>query len=189
VTRLILVLAVVGGMTVPARGQTAKQGDPGHPADQTVFTSPMVLETAFAASDRSLWKRRDLREGGRDWFTVPEYQQLGKFRCDGVSLRGDTDRKHEWDSGLYMSARELPDGGVDVGIWAKVFNPRQNHDKLVTLFLEVVNGETVSAKVAMPPIKVRDRAEPEDGKASLLLPASALLPTTKLRITVTTQNY
>jgi hypothetical protein len=180
-----LVTSVILSVTV--LGQTAKQGD----ASQIprCFHSPMVLETVFAAADRTLWTKKDRHESGRDWFTVPEYHALGRFTCDGVSLRDPT-KNGEWRPGLFLSARDLPDGNVDVGIFVKVRNPGANSDKLVKLSFEVLNGDEVVASATMEPINVEDNARGDDGEVRLTVPAAALRiePMTKLRITMTTRD-
>lgn len=160
----------------------------------TVFHSPMILETVFAASNRSLWIKKENKDGGRYWFTDPEYHDLGKYTCDGISLTDPTDRSKrtyegQWDSGLFMSARELPDGTVDLGIRVKVTNPKNNHDKLVDLAFEIMKGDEVLASASMKQIKIEEKSYGDDGKLTMLLPVSAVLSATKLRITMTVQNY
>ncbi len=64
--------AVVAGllsMFGPApSAQVVTQGEPGSSQDPNAFRSPMVVETVFAAANRSLWKQPG------DWFDVPEVQ-------------------------------------------------------------------------------------------------------------------
>jgi hypothetical protein len=175
-----------------AFGQTVKQGDSRQ--DPTVFHSPMVLETVFAASDRSLWEKTDNKYGGRYWFTVPEYHELGKYTCDGISLTDPTDRSKrtyegQWDNSLFMSVRTLSDGNVDLGIRVKVTNPKNNHDKLVDLFFEIMKGDDVSASALMKQLRIEEKSYGDDGKLTMVLPASTVLSATKLRITMTTRDY
>lgn len=167
-----------------AWAQTARQGDPNKPVARTQFSSPMVLETVFAAADRSLWGK------GR-WFTIEEYHELGRFTCDGVSLRNDYSvRKGTWDSGLWMAVKPVDDSGVRVKIRAIVHNPRHNHDKLVNLVFEVLNGDRVERTVEMPPIPVEDNTDEVDKEVGFILPVAVLRtdPMTRLRITMTTKD-
>ena len=165
-----------------AAAQTARQGDPNTRAASTEFHSPMILETVFAPAERSLWGK-----GG--WFTVKEYFELGRFTCDGVSLRNDYSlRKGTWDTGLQMRAMKVDEGRVRVEIRAIVHNPRHNHDKLVNLFFEILNSDTLIESVRMPPIKVEDNTDEVDNEIAVVLPIDALKtdPMTTLRITMTT---
>src|SRR5262245_63879596 len=72
--------------------QTARQGDPNAARTATEYHSPMILDTVFPATDSSLW-------GKGEWFTVDEYHELGRFTCDGVSLKSHYLPSDEhWDS-------------------------------------------------------------------------------------------
>lgn len=167
-------------VAVPA--QTAKQGDAASlPADPTEFHSPMVLETAFAAGDRTLWN------GGKA-FSLPEWWELGKYKCDGVSVRMDPDRKRQWDPGLEMRVRDVPGQKVEVKLEIGVRNPKHNLDKMVDLFLEVMNGEEVIGSKSLS-IKAKDNGEGNQEDIKWTFPANELHPSTKLRITMKTRNY
>jgi hypothetical protein len=136
----LAVLTIPGG----AAAQVARQG----PADPNVFTSPMVLEASFVAADRSIW-------GDKSWHEGPDYKALGKYRCDGIALRGDPDRNtKEVATGLAMRAKELPGGKLEVTIGLWLLNPSHNHDKLVTLLVEVLDGAEVVASTTLGPIEV-----------------------------------
>jgi len=162
--------------------QTARQGDPAqYPADPNAYRSPMVLDTIFAAGDRSLWK------DGK-WFTLHEWWELGRFTCDGVGLRGGNDRKKKWDEGLEMRVHDLPGGNLEVRMRVGVRNPRNNHDKIVSVFLEVLNGEDLVASDSLR-IQAEDDGDVHDAKLKWTIPTSSLRPTTKLRITMKTENY
>ena len=146
----------------------------------------MILETVFAAADRAVWQKPG------EWFSVDEYHDLGKFTCDGVALRSKPiDRKGKWRSGLAMAARSLSEDRVEVRIRATAYNPRGNHDKLVRLHFEVLNGEDVLTAGTMAPIRCPDSRDPEDGELTLVLPAASLRlkPVTRLRITMATEDY
>ncbi len=183
----ILVLigcALLGGGQRPAHvfAQTARQGDASaFPVDPNAFRSPMVLETIFAAGDRSRWK------DGK-WFTTPEWWELGKFSCDGVGLRAGNDRKKKWDEGLEMRVHDLPGGNVEVRMRVGVRNPRNNHDKMVSLYIEVLNGDEHVASESLR-IQAEGDGDVHDAKLKWLIPTSSLRPTTKLRITMKTEDY
>ncbi len=180
-------------------GQTVKQGDPtARAADPTVFTSPMVIETVFAPADRSLWKSdewtpQDPKPWKRGPFTIPEYHDLGKYSCDGLFFRSAAEGR-SWESGLVMKVNPVAGGNLRVDIDAFVFNPGHVHDKMVTLFLEVMNGNEVAATTTIT-IKAakswRGKPEEHDGEGRLVLAAGALRtkPMTMLRITMTAVDY
>jgi hypothetical protein len=178
-----------------ALGQTARQATTGPGPNE--YHSPMVIETVFAAADRSLWDKKENKRYGRYWFTVTEYHDLGKFTCDGISITDPTegdlwDRiKHEgqWASGLFMSAKELPGDKVDLGIRVKITNPKGNHDKRVTFTFEILNGDQIAASAVMKPIKIEEKSFGDDGKLYITLPTATALGATKFRITMTTENY
>jgi hypothetical protein len=177
-----LIVSLAALSSTVSIAQTAHQGDPNSGIGSTDFHSPMVLDTIFAPADRALWDK-----GG--WFTVKEYQELGRFTCDGVSLRSDYDRrKGTWDAGLEMAVKPLDDGKVRVKIRAIVYNPKHNHDKRVSLYFEIQNGDQRVETATMPPIKAEDKNDDFDGEVSVVVSADALKtdPMTRLRITMTT---
>jgi hypothetical protein len=194
-----LVLQVVGMMVVvaPLKAQTVKQGDAKDVVDPNEFHSPMVIETVFAPADPALWRDENWTPGkpkpwGRGEFTTAEYYDLGKYTCDGLSIH-DGNRDGTWYSGLVMEVKNKG-GDVHVTIKAQVTNPGHIHDKFVTLLFEVINGDDVVGKTTIG-LKVkqnwRAKKEVTDKESTLVLPASALRkdPLTKLRITMTTQDY
>lgn len=179
--------------------QTVKQGDPtAPPLDPNEFHSPMVIETIFAPADPTLWKNDEWRpDKPRPWksgqFTTAEYYDLGKYSCDGLSIRNGSHRNGSWDSGLMMSVKDKG-GMVHVGIEVHVTNPGHVHDKFVTFLLEVVNGDTLVAKTTIK-FKAkqnwRRNEELSDEEGEIVLSADSLKknPLTKLRITMTAQDY
>lgn len=183
--RVIGLLVLLTGPAGVMLGQTARQGGAANP---TAFRSPMIVETVFAASDRSVWDRKENKDGGRYWFTDPEYHELGKYTCDGISLTRPTS-KGQWDNALFLSVRDLPGGNVDLGIRAWVTNPKNNPDKLVDLFFEILKDDAVVASASMKQIKIEEKSDGHDRKLTMVLPASTVLSATKLRITMTVQNY
>ena len=175
----VLLMAV----SIPyAAAQAARQGDASN--EKTTFTSPMVLETVFAAADRSLWDPAKGHVAGA-WFSTEDYHGLGKFGCDGVYLRSDFKPKQgTWKPGLEMSVKEGEGGQVQVKVRATADNPKDNRDRKVDILFEVMNGEKVIASAS-------DSRGIEEGDATgitvnFTLPAADLIadPMTKLRLTV-----
>jgi len=124
-------------LTAPLLAQTVKQGDPNVIASNE-FHSPMVVETTFAPADPALWKSDDWTpDKPRPWkkgeFTTAEYYDLGKYSCDGLSIR-DGSNNGTWHSGLVMSLKEQA-GKLHITINAHVTNPGYVHDKSVTATL------------------------------------------------------
>jgi len=164
--------------------QTAKQGGTTDPNEKTVFTSPMVLETVFAAADRSRWDPARGNAPGA-WFSTEEYRGLGRFSCDGVYLRGDFNKKREtWEPGLAMSVREVEGGMLKIKVRAIADNPKGNRDREVSVLFEALNGDKVIASAS-------DSSGIEEGDEKNItvnfnLPAADLIadPMTKLRLTV-----
>ena len=179
--------------------QTAKQGDAAAlPIED--FHSPMVIEAAFAPADQSLWVRDDWSpENKKPWktgrFTIPEYHGIGRFTCDGLSIRDDySKRSKTWRSGLRMSTEPLSDGRVKVHVNVVISNPGEVHDKIVSVLLEVLNGEE---KIASGSVQIRvtgrwtHKAIEKDESAELIVPVDSLRrdPITKLRITMSTKDF
>ncbi len=176
----ILTLASTSGAQV-----VAKQGsEASTPVDANAFHSPMVLETDFAAGDRVKWPAGS----SGSWFTLHEWWELGKFSCDGVFFRSDLDRKKQWDPGIRMRVKDLPGGQVQVEMEVAVQNPKHNHDKMVSVRLDAVNGEE-SVKSEIVQFKAPDNGEGQQEQVTWSLPAASLQPTTRLRITMTTKDY
>lgn len=174
--RMAIATYLVSLLAVPVVAQTAKQGTD---ADRgaTEFRSPMVLETTVA------------EEG--DWW------KLGRFFCDGVSLRGereegffwDRPKTEQWQPGLTMKMRDLPGGKVEVTFGVSVNNRKHNHDKVADVRLEIVNGDEIVATETAR-IKAQDDGDDHGTKIKTVLPSrEAIKPTTKLRLTMTTKDY
>jgi len=186
--QLIWVL-LLGVLTLPAtdldlHAQTARQGDRNANYTPTAFRSPMVLETPFVLADPAMWGGTDL---------VQEYNDLGKYTCDGLALRGRIlDKKTgEWQSGLWMKAKERGGGKLEISIRVLVRNPKHNHDKHVTIFFEIIDRDQVVAATTLGPVEVEDKGWSQDFSTKLLLPIDTLKsdPTMKLRITMTAKDY
>ena len=182
----IIVSAWLAMWTAPggAAAQVARQGSANTNRDPNAFTSPMILEASFVAADRSIW-------GSTSWHEGPDYKALGKYTCDGIALRGDPDKKtNEAATGLAMRARELPGGKLEltVGLW--LLNPSHNHDKLVTVFLEVLDGAEVVASTTFGPIEIEDKGRARPVSFPFVIPTAVLKaePAMKMRLTVTTKD-
>lgn len=177
-------LALLPVCASPSSAQTATQGDPAKVTDPNAFHSPVIVETVFPAADRSLWNN------GKE-FSIPEWWELGKLSCDGVYFRSDSDRKTKWDPAIKLKVRDSPGGNVEIKMMVAVQNPKHNHDKMVTLLLEVVDGDDVLASQSVR-IKAPDNGEgqqEENVRFTLPLSSLKLVPMTKLRITMRTQDY
>ncbi len=179
----IIAFAAVGILAASAPRAASEDLSGKRPA-ATSFHSPMRLETVLAAADRSLWA-----DGG--WFSTPEYHALGQSTCDGVSLRGNYKKRSDtWDPGLEMATREARGGKVEVKVRATVTNPPHNHDKKVTILIEVLNGEDLVEAATIGPLEAEDNGNDVKGQTTLVLPPGALKtdPMTRLRITVTAKD-
>jgi hypothetical protein len=184
----MLCVVIAAGGPVFAAGEPAPAASPeAAPAEAAPQAqhSPMILETVFAAADRSLWG------DGRTWFAVKEYRDLGEYSCDGVSLRANNRKDGSvWDAGLQMTARGTTDGKVEVKIRASITNPPHNHDKIVTVMLQILNGDQVVENAVIGPVGAEDNNNNVNKSVTLILPADVLKtdPMTRLRLTMTTQE-
>ena len=157
------------------QAQTARQGTEAD-REATEFRSPMVLEADFNAAG--------------------EWWKLGRFHCDGVALRGESDEGFFWDrpkterwrSGLTVKMRDLPGGKVEAKFVVSVNNRKHNQDKMVDVRVQIVNGDDVVASETAR-IKAKDDGDDHNKKIVMTYPAAAIQPTTKLRITMTTKDY
>jgi hypothetical protein len=169
--RLILGVAIASLSTVavPA-AQSVRQGE-APPVIPHVFQSPMIIETVFAAADRAQW-------GKRGWFDNPEYRALGQNTCDGVALQ------------IQMRAKALSADNLEVGIRVYLWNPRHNHDKAVTLILELLTDPPIPPMV-IGPMRKEDNGGTDSWRNTFTVPIRALStdPQTPLRITMTTKDY
>lgn len=178
-------LVTLGSLSTVARAQTAVQGgDPSVEAVRTEFHSPMVLNTVLAAADKTLWQPGH-------WFSVQEYHDLGKFTCDGVSLRRGYKAKREtWEPGLQTAVDQVDAEHVRVRFKVSVHNPEDNHDKVVSVLFEVVSGNTVLKSAAIPKIKVEEDSSDAQKDVSMILATHDLEsdPRPTLRITMKAIN-
>ena len=179
--RMALAALFLTAISVPVLlGQIARQAS----AEQTKFESPMVLETVFAATDRSLWDPSQGHQPG-DWFSAQEYEDLGRYSCDGVFVRHKYNRRQgSWQPGLAMSVTEAQDGKLKIHVRAVVDNPDDNHDRQVETRFEVIrNGRVIASRTVKKAIEEGDE---KSFIAPFDLAASDLVqdPNTKLRLTL-----
>jgi hypothetical protein len=125
--------------------------------EKTSYESPMTLETVFAAADPSLWDPSQGHQPG-DWFSVEEYQDLGRYSCDGVFLRHKYNRRQEsWQPGLAMSVTQAQDGKLKINVRAVVDNPEDNHDRQVETRFEVIrSGKVIASRTVKKAIEEGD---------------------------------
>lgn len=166
-----------------AAAQVARQGIPVISPDPNAFKSPMVLEASFVAADRSIW-------GDKSWHEGPDYKALGRYTCDGVALRGDVDPKtREVATGLAMRARELSGDKLEVTIGLWLFNPSHNHDKLVTILVDVLDGAEVVARTTLGPMEVEDKGHTQARSFPFVIPTAVIKSEgMRMRLTVTTKD-
>jgi hypothetical protein len=179
--------AFVALMALSTRGGSAQtvivNGAPA-PKEKTEFVSPMILETVFAAADKSLWDSAKGYKPG-EWFSTEEYHELGRFTCDGVSLKSSFNKKKEtWDAGLEMSVVTGEQGQLRVNVRADVFNPDGNKDRKAQILFEVMNGDKVVGS-SLGAHKVEEGDEKSITVHFSLNPTDLVTdPMTKLRMTI-----
>ena len=190
---VVLGLAVSSYLMVAQAVKQARES--ALPTLPNVFHSPMVIETVFPANP-SLWMATDSLAGfgsgksihgalGKQ-FSTPEWYALGRFTCDGMSLRGDARSDGSWNlAGLTMNVKPLS-GAFLVTLGATIYNPTSNPHKTATLSFEVLNAKNVVAKESCR-IQTRDtRKGGQGGNVRLVLQRDELASATKLRTTMTT---
>jgi hypothetical protein len=170
--------------------------------------SPCLIETAFPLGDASKWNRVKSMEhfepgkalGLAAWPTVlgketsiPEWYALGRYTCDGVSLREEV-KKHgaEWEEpGLRISElRHLPNGNYEVTLEATLYNPKGNGDRLVTLVYEILDNAKAVIQTAERTYKLDAKAKSGENADAILLVTPADMPrVAALRLTITTKAY
>ena len=153
-----------------------------HMAAQKSVPAPLVINTQFAALDRSLW-------GKGEWFSVPAYHALGEDAYDKVLIRRrHNDKDGTWESGLEMAAALKGTDTVLVRMRLTVLNPKGSHDKTVTVLVELMQGD---ATVQKANLKMDVESKEEKSKeATFLLPMDLLSsqPALSLRLTMRTEN-
>ena len=89
-----------------------------------------------------------------------------------------------------MRAMELREGKLQVTILLRLFNPSHNHDKLVTVLLEVLDGAEVVARTTLGPIEVEE-GDTKSKSFPFVIPTAVLKieEAMKMRLTVTTKDF
>ncbi len=174
---------------------------------------PCVFETDFPLGEAKLWMKvkslQNFSKGkplkidgpwsmssakffgdGREWSTA-EWYALGKTPCDGIYLREEvTSHGTRWEEpGLRTEIRRVK-SGYEVAVEATIYNPKGNHDKLVTLSYDLLtkDGETVASGS-------RTQKSPANSKSGnnadsvFLLSPDDVTRVTGLRLTIATKDY
>jgi hypothetical protein len=176
--------------------------------DDFIRRSPCVLETVFPIGDPTRWKRVKSMQhfsagtslGFAAWpnhfekeTSIPEWYALGRYACDGVSLREEVkNRGTEWEEpGLRISELlHMPTGKYQVTLEATLFNPKGNSDRLVTLAYDVLDSNKQSLQTATRSYKLVAKAKSgENADALLLFMPDELKRVAALRLTITTKPY
>ena len=184
--RAAIGVGLIVALVVPIVGQVARQGDPEAKPIPTAFHSPMILEVPFIAADRSTW--------GKGWQAPPAYVELGKYTVDNVSIRGPR-RGSGWESGLWVRSTLRSGNRLELEIGALATNPKNNHDKSVTLHFEFLNGTQSIGTAQLGPIGAGDNglsspSRPMTIKITNISPEQLKTdPPTTLRLTVTARDY
>jgi hypothetical protein len=125
--------------------------------------------------------------------SIPEWYALGKYTCDGVSLREEVKKQGaEWEEpGLRISElRHLPNGNYEVTLEATLFNPKGNTDRLVTLSYDVLDSNSQVLQSANRSYKLVAKAKSgENADVVLLVSPDEVKRITALRLTMTTKPY
>ena len=123
--------------------------------------------------------------------SIPEWYELGRYTCDGVSLREEV-TKHGtmWEEpGLRVSDLvRLPNGNYSVTLEATLYNPKGNQDRLVTLDYVFLDGANQQVGTASRTYKLVAKAKSgENADVGLQLTPDEMHRITKLRLTMTTK--
>ena len=125
--------------------------------------------------------------------SIPEWYELGRYTCDGVSLREEV-KSHgtEWEEpGLRISElSHLLNGNYEVTLEATLFNPKGNQDRLVTLNYELLDGSGQQMQTASRTYKLVAKAKSgENADVVLLLTPDEMQRITSLRLSMSTKTY
>lgn len=168
--RAVLFYVLLWGSSLgTAFGQaTARQGDR-QKDEPNEFVSPMILEVDFLAANPLFWTK--------DWLSPRSYDELTKFRCEGVFIEVMT-----------LRVRKVLTT-VEVQIETSLRNPDGNHDKTVRMGFEIQNDGQTIKEAGFGPVKL----EESDGvtrtvPVSFSLQDLKMEPMTRLRIKMSLQN-
>ena len=169
--------------------------------------SPLVLETVFPLADPSAWRKIKSMQGfapGRPinlaaWpaklgkeISLPEWYALGRYTCDGVSLREEvTSHGREWkEPGLRIQELRVVPSGFEITLEATLYNPKTNGAKLVTVLAEVLGAD--DAVIATGSRIQRAPADSKSGNNAdvvFLFARDEMKKAAKLRLTLSTKDY
>ena len=125
--------------------------------------------------------------------SIPEWYALGKYTCDGVSLREEVKKQGRvWEEpGLRISEMvHLPNGKYEATLEATLYNPKGNGDRLVTLSYDVLDGNGNQLQTASRTYKLVAKAKSgENADVVLLLSPDELQSVASLRLTMDTKPY
>ena len=107
-----------------------------------------------------------------------------------ASRRHGRKKTNETATGLALRAKGLPDGSsleVTIGLW--LLNPRHNHDKLVTVIVEVLDGAEVVAHTTLGPMEVEDKGHTQARSFNFVMPTAVIkTDAMRMRLTMTTKD-
>jgi len=167
----------------------------------------MVVETSFPIGEPSAWRKIKSLEGFtpgqpvglnswpaklREEISLPEWYALGRYTCDGVSLRQEVvSRGREWEEpGLRIHELRTVPSGIEVTIEATLYNPRANHDKLVTLAFEILAEDERVIATSSKTQKASDNSKSGNNADVMFLFSTAeVKQAVRLRLTVSTKDY
>jgi hypothetical protein len=176
-------------------------------------TGPCVYETDFPLADAKLWMKVTSLENfskgtplkidgrwdmssarffgdGREWSTA-EWYALGKTSCDGIYLREEvTSKGARWEEpGLRTEVRRVK-SGYEVTVEATLYNPKGNHDKLVTLSYQLLSKEGRLLASGERIQRAPDNAKSgNNADAIFLLSPDEVQEVARLRLSITTKDY
>ena len=88
-----------------------------------------------------------------------------------------------------MRARELPGDKLEVTIGLWLLNPSHNHDKLVTILVEVLDDAEVVARTTLGPMKVEDKGHTQARSFPFVMPTAVIkTEAMRMRLTMTTKD-
>ena len=178
-TALTVFVLALTAVPIPLAAQTPASP----PADSRMLVAPtscvaslMIVETRLASIERTGW-REDY------WHAVDG--EVATAVCDGVAIRGHDGRSTGTrQSGLEMAVTPKDADTAHVALDVTLTNPGGNHDRRVTIAIEVRDGDTVVHTGSLKTL-VQDGAE-RTSQTTFDLPASLLIgqPLPILRLTL-----
>jgi len=88
-----------------------------------------------------------------------------------------------------MRARELSGDRLEVTIGLWLLNPSRNHDKLVTILVEVLDDAEVVARTTLGPMEVEDKGHTQARSFPFVMPTAVIKNAAmRMRLTMTTRD-